>query len=155
MVARLLLPPALVLQLFSDCLPPSCHSMHYTHRLQGSDKELNDYSLAELAERHLGGMPPFADGSGASGTCDASPSGSADAGGTTATAWASAVAGSEGAGGRGGGAAVASGPSPLQRMRRALQVAVVLAEGLHERLSEAQLPVETIRLEMQVSIGGL
>ena len=26
--------------------------------LQGSDKELSDYSLAELAARHLGGMPP-------------------------------------------------------------------------------------------------
>jgi hypothetical protein len=99
--------------------------------LQGGDKELNDYSLHELADRHLGGMP-------------------AGTGAAAATSPGSAVAGPSAAGPAGGEGSAAAAVTPLQRMRRALEAAVALGEALHVRLAEAQLPVEAMQREMQV-----
>ena len=99
---------------------------------QGGDKELTDYSLHELAGRHLGGMP-----AGTAAAAATSP------GAATAGPSVTALAG-------GGGAAAAIGATPLQRMRRALEAAVALGEALHVRLAEAQLPVEAMQREMQV-----
>ena len=101
--------------------------------MQGSDKELECYGLAELAERHLGGLPQLA----------AAPAEGAASGGGNPTA---------AAGGGGAGTAAAAGPSPLQRVRRALEAAVQLGEALHGRLSA--LPMEVVQAEMQVGAAG-
>lgn len=105
--------------------------------MQGSDKELESYGLGELAERHLGGLPPLAAADRAANG-DASPAAAA-------------------AGGSGAGAAAAAAPSPLQRLRRTLEAAVQLGEVLHGRLSA--LSMEVVQAEMQVcrwagGVGG-
>mgnify|MGYP001810642426 CR=1 FL=1 len=102
--------------------------------LQGSEKELQDYSLAELADRHLGGMPP---------PCAASPVAGAGAQvGAAAAAWAAVVVG--------GGSASVGATTPLTHMRQALEAAMRLGEALHARLVEVALPPESMEREMQV-----
>lgn len=98
--------------------------------LQGSDKELSDYSLAELAERHLGGTPGGAASPGSGPSAASNPS----------------------SGGTGSRDAPALGASPFVRMRRALDVSRQLGEVLAARLlgEGAGLPMETLEREMQV-----
>lgn len=100
----------------------SCRTISY------QDKELSDYGLHELAERHIGGMPAVS-----------TPPG----GGSTAAAAAA------------GPAVAPPGSSPMQRMRRALQAAIALGEAVHVRLLEGGLPVEVMQREMQVQQKSL
>ena len=134
-----------------QCIPPMKRPGRHmlsmdspsTSSLQGGDKELSDYSLRELADRHLGGWP-------AAAAAFAPGGGGPDGAGPAAAAWAAATGGASGSGG--GTAAVTL--APLQRMRRALEVGLALAESLHVRLAEARLPLETMQREQQVGGGG-
>jgi hypothetical protein len=104
--------------------------------VQGGEKEITDYELWQLAERHLpaGGTPAAA----------AAPE---SAPGPAVAAWDAAV-------GTGGGGGCGGGGRPLHRMRLALSAAVQLGDALYAQLSGVQLPMEAAQLEMQVGLGG-
>ncbi|KAL4854177.1 putative myosin light chain kinase [Chlorella vulgaris] len=100
--------------------------------LQGGEKEITDYDLWQLAERHLpaGGTPA------AAAAPDPAP-------GPAVAAWDAAVGTGGGGGGGGGG--------PLHRMHLALSAAVQLGDALYAQLSGVQVPMEAAQLEMQMA----